>query len=1045
MQNLSLLSLVLSFSMLSMQAEEQSSYPKEVQQFLSTHCYSCHGNQKDKGDINFEAQIGRGELIKNYRLWEAAIEQVEMKEMPPKKKAQPKEEEKQVFVKWAEQILHEAATKNANDPGRVVMRRLNPQEMEHSLRDLTGLNLEVASKLPVDGGGGEGFSNTGAALFTSPNHLEAYLELFENVASKAAILPQTGVRFYEQDIGERNFEAILSEIERSLREQYETIVEPLMPDKFEDLKIKDYLLAAWMFQNKETFKVNSLEQCAQQFKVDANYLNNWWVYLNGTKPESRFLDFERVPFRNLPKATDANIAIIPAAVDHAINSIAENRKLWYRMQRPQQDSNAYQTYGKKLNLTKEMTHFTLMVTDAGDGAVGDVVIWKNLKIKYKIKEKPWWREVGLKTYLQEQLSEWQKSPKQDELDKKIARLQGQLEKFGKAPEGLTIGDEDLILNGGECMVIPVKDLEGNFNAATVMWTNQPDIKKASAQVAVLNYAHWEKVPELVPGFIVVYDSDGDSRHQIWKEVAPMREIFGDEKFRRMFKIQDNYKDKQSLPIIYYMSRDQVMGLLEAEPKQKFERMHQDYDMYYGADLAHLRWREKSLPKHKDGRLNEEAFSEKQKKDYENTKNWIASNRKKIEAAVIQQLFSFAEKAWRRPLEKIEQDQLTETYEQGLAQNLNSESAGRLVLQRIFLSPNFIFKVEQQRSEKEHQVNAFELAARLSYTLWASTPDEELLKAAKEGSLSKKEDLDRQINRMLKDARSQGLARQFGGEWLEFKDFSMHKGVDQATYSKVTPELLALMEQESTFYFSELIQQDRSILEIFFGEETYLNEQLANYYQIEGIKGEAFRKVNVKQYQRGGLLGMGAMLIKTSYPLRTSPVLRGSYILGNIMGVHLPTPPDNVPPLEQVAKATDQPMSVRQMLELHRKNENCASCHDKIDPLGFALENFGADGLFRDKDHGVPVDAQAQLKGGVSFSGVQGLKEHLKSKQEGLLDHACRKFIGYSLGREVGIGDRAILAEMIKSLKQNNFQFSAMVRPLLHSKVFNSRRGKEGSS
>jgi mono/diheme cytochrome c family protein len=1039
-------SILLCSPILSFGAGAKTHYPEKVHQFLSNHCFSCHGNEKHKGDINYEIESKREEIIKNYRLWESAAEQIEIGEMPPKKKPQPTTEEKQVFTSWLRGVLKEAADKNANDPGQVVMRRLNRQELENTLRDLTGLGFELSDKLPSDGGGGEGFTNMGAALFTSPNHLEAYLELFEDVANKAAVLPETGLQFYDQPLGERNHASIKSEIERSLRQKYETIVSPLMPETFEELKHKEYITAAWMYKNKDVFKVKTVEECAKAFEVHPIYLSNWIRYLDSTKPKSRYLDFERVPFRALPKATSADLSQIPPEVTKTIDKIVEDRRQWYKAQRPQQDSNAYQLYWKKLKLKPEMKHITLLTTDAGDGTAGDVMIWKNPKIKKKIKQKPWWREMPLKQYTQECIAELEQKPKTPELDKYIVYLKKQVEKFGKSIHaGMKIDPNDIAIQGNDKIVFPLHGVDGWFEARSIMWTDHPELKRASAQAAMLPHAHWGDVPDLVPGFIIVYDDRGESRHGIWKEFAPMREIFGDQKFRRMFKVQDNYHKKETLPIVYYMSREQVMSMLPKSEKDFFEAMHQDYELYNKSDPSHLAWRISRAPRHKDGSPNFEAYTEKQKKDYDGVVGWTSKYRRQIESKVLQKLMSFAEQAWRRPLSDLEKKELSDKYMTELGKGVNTESASRILLQRIFLSPNFLFKVEKVQSKDEHPVTQMELATRMSYALWASKPDSLLLDIAKQGKLKDLNTYEQQVLRMLKDPKAKGLAEQFVGEWLELKEFSKYEGLDKKAYPKVTQEIKTLMEEESNQFFYNFIREDRSIMELFTADYTYLNEKLARYYGIPNIKGDHFRKVKVSQHHRGGLLGMGSMLIRTSYPLRTSPVLRGTFVLENVIGHHLPAPPDNVPELEQAAKQSDKPLTVRNMLKIHRDNENCASCHDKIDPLGFALENFGPDALFRTKDAGGPIDSSVMMKGIKPFGGLGGLKQYLKTEQDRLLKQICRKFLGYVLGREVQIGDRAVLDKMITSLKQNDLKFSAMVRTLFNSKVFQFRRGKEAAS
>lgn len=334
---------------------------------------------------------------------------------------------------------------------------------------------------------------------------------------------------------------------------------------------------------------------------------------------------------------------------------------------------------------------------------------------------------------------------------------------------------------------------------------------------------------------------------------------------------------------------------------------------------------------------------------------------------------------------------------------------------------------------------WELATRLSYFLWSSAPDARLTQAAMDNSLLKKETLAAEVQRLLRDARARALADEFAGQWLSFNGFAKHSTVDGGKFPEFTPELRADLYRETSEFFAHLIREDRQVKEIILADYTFLNERLAKHYGVPNVTGSEFKKVAVGTYQRGGILGMGSILTKTSYPQRTSPVLRGDWLLHAVLGAPTPPPPPDVPQLdESAAKAT----TLRQRLEAHRADKACASCHDKIDPLGFALESFDAIGRLRTQDDGgQPIDDSAQIKGGASFKGLAGLREYLGSREDEFHAVFCRKLVGYALGRNVLPTDKPLLTAMQEEMKKSGGRFSAAVLTLVQSRQFQHRRNE----
>ncbi|MDB6005267.1 MAG: hypothetical protein JWR15_2254, partial [Prosthecobacter sp.] len=424
-------------------------------------------------------------------------------------------------------------------------------------------------------------------------------------------------------------------------------------------------------------------------------------------------------------------------------------------------------------------------------------------------------------------------------------------------------------------------------------------------------------------------------------------------------------------------------------------------------------------------------------------NLNAQQQKEFDDALRGHLRYFAGRAWRRPLTGEESQKLDALYFEGRKKELDRESAAREVLVRVLVSPYFLFKAETlpmaSAAPGDVKLNAFELASRLSYFLWASQPDSELRKAAEDGSLLKPEVLAAQTMRMLRNSKSNALANEFAGQWLKFNGFDAQSTVDEKKYPEFTPELRTDMQREMTEFFTHLVRDDRNVADILMGDYTFVNERLAKFYGVPGVTGGDFREVKVAQQHRGGLLGMGAVLTKTSRPNRTSPVLRGDYLYQVVLGFSSPPPPPNVPKLPDSA---EKPSSLREALMQHRADKACSVCHDRIDPLGFALESFDPIGRFRMADEtGGKIDDTGELKDGTKFQGLAGLRDYLKKNEPNFTTQFCRKLLGYALGRQTMPSDKALLTHMQAALKQNNGKFSAAVLDIVNSRQFLNRRSE----
>jgi hypothetical protein len=408
-----------------------------------------------------------------------------------------------------------------------------------------------------------------------------------------------------------------------------------------------------------------------------------------------------------------------------------------------------------------------------------------------------------------------------------------------------------------------------------------------------------------------------------------------------------------------------------------------------------------------------------------------------DAAQKQHVTEFAALAWRRPLLEAEKLQLEGLYAAARARELDRESSAREAVVRVLVAPQFLFKLEDASQPGERPLDAWELASRLSYTIWASMPDTGLRAAAADGSLLRPEVLERETRRMLKDARAGALAEEFAGQWLRFNAFESKVNIDGTKFPEFTAGLKTDMYREAVEFFTHLIREDRPVREICGADYTFLNERLAGFYGVPGVKGEEFRQVAVAGNGRGGVLGMGALLSKHSYPHRTSPVLRGNWLLDAVLGAPTPPPPNDVPKLDDSAS---KPASLRARLEMHRADRACAVCHDRMDPLGFALEGFDPVGRLRQADDsGHPVDDRAQWKNGPEFKGVAGLRQFLGTRQGELDRQFCRKLLGYALGRTLLPTDRPLVEDMVRELSAHEGRFSAGMMAVVKSRQFKNRR------
>jgi hypothetical protein len=407
------------------------------------------------------------------------------------------------------------------------------------------------------------------------------------------------------------------------------------------------------------------------------------------------------------------------------------------------------------------------------------------------------------------------------------------------------------------------------------------------------------------------------------------------------------------------------------------------------------------------------------------------------------LSTLARRAYRQPVSPSDVQTLMDFYQAGRKQGTfdsGIESALRLIL----ASPKFLFRDEPDPPNVAagaiYAVSDLELASRLSFFLWSSIPDDELLNAAVEGKLKDPAVLERQVRRMLDDARSDTLVRNFAAQWLFLRNLQTFVA-DQQEFPNFDENLRQSFRRETELFFQSIIRDDRSVIDLIDANYTFVNERLARHYGIPNIYGTRFRRVTLPDENRRGLLGQGSVLTVTSYPNRTSPVLRGKWILDNLLGTPPPAPPPNVPDLKD-AHEGGKVLSVRERMEEHRANSACATCHRVMDPLGFSLENFDATGQWRTKEEAGPVDASGRLADGTEVDGPVALRQALLKHPETFARTMTEKLLTYSLGRGLEYYDMPVVRAITRDAAASNYRFSSLVMGIVKSTPFRMKRAYE---
>jgi len=411
--------------------------------------------------------------------------------------------------------------------------------------------------------------------------------------------------------------------------------------------------------------------------------------------------------------------------------------------------------------------------------------------------------------------------------------------------------------------------------------------------------------------------------------------------------------------------------------------------------------------------------------------------------------SLARKAYRRPVEDAELDVLMNFYLEGRESKGSFDGGIQMALRRMLMSPNFLFRIEKDHPGvapgESFAISDLELASRLSFFLWSSIPDEELISLAVDGRLSDPQILEQQVNRMLADEKSYALVENFAGQWLQLRNLD-GATPDEIAFPNFDENLRRAFITETSMFFENIMREDKNVLELMTADYTYLNERLARHYDIPGVYGDHFRYVELDNPARGGLLGQGSILTVTSFAHRTSPVLRGKYVLDNILGTRASDPPDNVPALEENDAASLDQESLRQRLARHRADPACSSCHNIMDPIGLAMEKFDAVGRWRDLDEGgLPIDSTGELANGTPIDGPIDLKMSLVERPELFVNTFTNRMLTYAIGRGLEYYDMPTVRAIVDKAAEDDYHFSSIIQEIVKSAPFRMKQAVGGET
>ena len=975
-------------------AQLEQTFSSTVRPFLDRYCTECHAGDKATAQLDFRRYTTLSSVIEDHRRWSLVREKLSAKQMPPEAMPQPAPEARAAVIAWFDELLKNETRKNAGDPGVVLARRLSNAEYNYSIRDLTGVDIRPTREFPVDPANPAGFDNSGESLAMSPTLLAKYLQAAREVANHMVLLPD-GITFAPH--------LVLVETDRD-KYSVQRIVDFY---RRQDTDYADYFQAAWQYKYRTQLgrSKTNLADLARTNKVSPKYLATIWHTLEET-PET-------------------------------IGPLARLQAMWRQLPVPNRDQPGLARAGSvgMREFVVQLRHkIELRFPDLSVRGINRTaqpfLIWRN------------------RLYATHRL----------DFDRAALEVAGETRRSGAETAGEKVTEDNA--DEGPVAAQPIKRQPGDPDLQVPAGGRQRYEEAFARFSAVFPDAFYisergRYFPDntrdtgrlLSAGFhnLMGYFRDDKPLYDLVLDDPGRKEL--DELWRELdFVASANIRTW--VQFYLFETRETAKGpqASGAEDKEitSAARINRVRDSYL--TRARAAGNETAI------KAIEEFFT-----SVNDGIRWVEHARIAAEPSHLKALQDFAARAYRRPLTESERSDLLGYYRSLREKDgLSHEDAMRDAVVSVLMSPDFCYRIDLVAAARPQApagsasirpLSDYALASRLSYFLWSSIPDSELLTHAASGDLHQPEVIAGQARRMLKDARALGLATEFGGNWLDFRRFEEHNAVDRERFPEFTNDLREAMFQEPIRLIADVIRNDRSILDLLYGGRTLVNPVLAKHYGMplrEGTAEEWIAVDDARKYGRGGLLPMAVFLTKNAPGLRTSPVKRGYWVVKRVLGEEIPPPPAMVPELPRDEAKLDLPL--REMLAKHRQDPSCASCHSRFDSFGLAFEGYGPVGEVRTKDlAGHPVDAQATFPGGLDGAGLDGILEYIRSKrQNDYVNNLSRKMLVYALGRSLILSDEPLIEQMNTGLAAKQYHFSSLVEAIVTSKQFLTKRGPDVS-
>lgn len=979
--------------------ELEHEFDERVRPAIARYCSGCHGGATPVAGFTLEVYTDLEDVVEDDLHWVLVRDRLESGTMPPASAPQPPAGIRSGLVEWIDALRASVARERAGDPGPVPVRRLSNAEYNYTIRDLTGVDIRPASEFPVDPANPAGFDNSAESLAMSPALMDKYLQAARRVSEHLVLLPD-GIGFAPHPM-----EAI------SDREKYAVARIVDFYDR-QPTDYADYFEAAWRYRHRVLLgrPEDALADVARASDVSPGYLRMVWQLLEGS--------------------------------DHHVGPVAALRARWHRLPTPgdpSADPPSEQFSEMRSYVTRVRSlvarQFVSPHVEGLSATSQPLMNWKlNQFAGHRRKFDP----AALRL-------ESVPPPAEVEVPKRVGTG------LGRNAEARAAAIAHNARAGAPELVVPDGRMDEYAEAFGRFSTVFPDAFYIRERGRFYPDQSEDRGRLLSAGYHNVMG--------FFRDDEPLVQMILDDRERaeldRLWDELDFIADASRRTWVeYYFNQS---GEVQGKGRESGTARPSDEEASASAIVLGLR--DAYLGKVQADDASDPVAVQAVREHFERVDGRMRAvehMRTRAEPMHLRALVEFAGLAMRRPLADEEEQDLLSYYRSLRTEaGLTHQEAVRDSLVSVLVSPDFCYRMDLAGGEPGRALAATArgpvairplspnaLANRLSYFLWASMPDQELLGLAAGGELLEDGVLREQAMRMLRDRRARGFVTEFAGNWLAFRRFEHYNAVDRERFPAFDEHLQRSMFEEPIRFTEDLLRNDGSVLDLLYADHTFVNARLARHYGMpvaDADGGQWARVDHVDRYSRGGLLPMSVFLTGNSAGLRTSPVQRGHWIARRILGETIPPPPPVVPELPEDEAAAEA--SVREMLASHRDNPACSSCHERFDSLGLALEGYGPVGEARKHDlGGRSVDARAEFPGGFSGEGLQGLLSYIRGHRQGeFVRHLCRSMLAYALNRSLLLSDEPLVESMERRLAANGHRVSLLVSDIVTSPQFLNRR------